>query len=937
MTQSATIESPTVRRVLKTGAFLLLLAVGASFARAQSSCPPTTLYGTGTAGTGGLAPALEALSVPVLGNAGFGFRATGAPANAPVGHLLGTTPTSQPILGFQLLVNAPLTRLAFADPTGTSAVVLGLPLDPLFAGLVIRSQAITLDPGAPQGIASTQGLAVPLCAASMTDVTVSNAVRVPAVKRLGLNLGTHDRWGAAKLLQNQLPNPGFEPGLFGTVWLADSSSTTDRFVVRDWTPGNAAHAPGFWNGAEFEIAHGPGAGTAGYVQAFTHQNGRLVFDLGNHGNVALQDRDVLFTRRRVAGTHGMNGGAGTPDPSNPHRGTQSLRLQPGENFGYVMDTSWRDGDRSSHKLLVVEGDWRIRLHARAANPGDEVRVRLRRDGSPPFNPTFLDRAFALGSAWTQYAETRTIAAGTDQTPDPWPVNTYRPALVFEVIVPSSNSGPVWIDDVELYRVDEATNPTVFTDRLVQRLADYRPGVLRWWGGQLGSTLENMTRSWPERLSTGFKPNGSSPGSWNYGAPDFLELCDHLDAEPWIVMPPTATAADLQGFVEYLAGTSGPMAARRQAQGRAAPWTTAFDRIHLEWSNEAWGSGAPGDPFAGSSVNGGVRLGRLADRAFEFVKASPWYAPNAARFDLVIGGQAGYSGRQAEIEANADDHDSTALAPYFGRLDTFGNAAEIYGPLFANPLYESLAPGGRMRQSWQHLQNASQGTELSIYEVNYHTTGIIPGLSATLRNDFVAGSSGALALPLTMLVHLTELGARNQCAFSALQYSYRFDTSGGWPPQQHQFVQVWGMLRDLYHFDVRRPTWVGVEVCNRAIFGDAITTTHGGDDPEWTQTPMNGIGTPTTVGYIQSFAFRDGSDYGIVLFNLSLDEHHGVRLVVPGSPQPNATMHRLEPADLALRNDRTELVAPTTEPITDFGTGYEMLLPPHSVRVVTWNQ
>jgi hypothetical protein len=242
----------------------------------------------------------------------------------------------------------------------------------------------------------------------------------------------------------------------------------------------------------------------------------------------------------------------------------------------------------------------------------------------------------------------------------------------------------------------------------------------------------------------------------------------------------------------------------------------------------------------------------------------------------------------------------------------------------------------MLQSHAFLQNGGNGTELAIYEVNYHTTAIVPGLSQTLRDEYVAGASGAIALPLTMLVHMTELGARTQCAFSSLQYSFRFDGSGGFPPQQDQFVQLWGMLRDLYHYDVRRPTWLGVELANKAIMGDAITTTRSGDDPTWTQSSINGVGSPTTVSFVQSFAFRDGSQFAIVLFNLSLDEHHGVRLDVPGVPLPDATMHRIEPASISDRNATSEVVHAEVDAITDFHDGYEMLLPPHSVRAVLWH-
>ena len=774
-----------------------------------------------------------------------------------------------------------------------------------------------------------------ICSVRVTDVDVSNTVRLSGAKRLGLNIGGHDRWEASKILKNQLPNPGFEAGVFGTVWLADASSTSDLYVPRDWNTNSGNHPAGFWNGAAFELVYGPGSGVSGSVQAFTHNGGNYAFDLGNNGGTQLNDRDVLFTRRTFTGTNGMNGSVGVADTAYPFSGTMSLRLQPGDDFSYVMDTSWRDGDQSSHKLMVVEGDWRIRLKARAANAGDQIRVRYYRDGGAPYNPTFLDRTFALGGNWATYQEDQTVVVGTDQTPEPWPTGVYRPALTFRIDVPASNTGQVWIDEVELYRVDDASNPTVFSDRFVQRLLGYQPGVLRWWAGQLGNTLENMTRSWPQRGTAGYKPSSTTPQSWNYGVEDFLKLCAHVGAEPWIVMPPTASQPDLLGFMEYLAGATGPMATRRILQGQTAPWTTVFDKIHLEWGNELWGSGTPGDPFGGASVHGGVRLGHLADRAFEFMKGSNWYAASASKLNFVIGGQAGYSGRQQEIEANADDHQSTALAPYFGVLNSFATTEEIYGPLFARPFFEAFASGGTMRQSKQHLVNGGNGTELSIYEVNYHTTQIIPGLTSQTRNEFVAGASGAVALPLAMLLYMTELGAREQCAFAACGYSFRFDTSGGWPPAQNQFVQVWGMLRDLYHYDLRRPTWLGAELANKAIMGDAITTTHTGANPTWTQSAINGVGTVTTVPYVQSFAFRDGNQYGVVLMNLSLDEHQGVRLNVPGTPLASANVYKIVPSNITDINATTEVVTMTSELLPNFHQAYEMILPPHTIHAVVW--
>lgn len=771
---------------------------------------------------------------------------------------------------------------------------------------------------------------------SATNVTVADTVRVAGVKKLGLNVGGQDRFGAAKILKNHLPNPGFEPGVFGTVWLAGTGSTSGTFVAgAGWGTANGQHAAGFWDGAAYEIVYGPAAGQSGTVSAFTHNGGNYQFNLGG-GTTALGSMDVMYTRRTFAGAQGIQGAVGVVDTASPFSGTQSLRLAASNDFSYVMDTSWRDGDQSSHKLLLVQGNWRVRFKARSTGGTEQIRARLYRDGGAPYNPTFIDQTFTVGTGWSTHTVAVNIAAGTDQAPDPWPAATYRPALIFRMNAPAGNTGNVWIDEVELICDDEATNPTSFNNRFVQRLQEYDPGVLRFWAGQLGETLDNQTQPAFLRGTCGYRPDSASPGTWNYGVHDFLALCQHIGAEPWYVMPPTASSQDILNFMEYLAGTTGTYATRRVNQGQTAPWTSVFTRIHLEFGNELWGAGTQGDPFGGASHNGGTRLGACADRFFTIMKSSPHYAAASGVLDLVIGGQAGFAGRQQQIEAASNDHDSTALAPYFGELqDGWATDAEMFGPLFAKPFYDCLNANGRLFQSNQFLVAGGNGTRMTIYEVNYHTTSIIAGLPTTTRNEFVAGASGAIALPLNMLLPMFEFGAIEQCAFTSLGYAYRFDTSGGFPPAQDQMVHVWGMLRDLYHYDLKRPTWLGVELANKAIMGDGITTTQTGDNPGWTQSAINGVGAATNVNYIQSFAFKQGNQYGIVLMNLDLTTQHGVRLYVPGTPAANANLWRIEPNNIRDQNTTSAAVNIQTSTITNFQTGFEMVLPRHSIRVITW--
>jgi hypothetical protein len=430
-----------------------------------------------------------------------------------------------------------------------------------------------------------------------------------------------------------------------------------------------------------------------------------------------------------------------------------------------------------------------------------------------------------------------------------------------------------------------------------------------------------------RKTQGYRPHNRVPSAYSYSLHEFLELCVEVGAEPWYVIPPTFSPEDMDGLAEYLAAPadgSHPYADHRAALGQTAPWTDVFPVIHLEFGNELWGAASGSDPFMGASLLGGTRLGQIAHDRFGIFQTNPFY--DAQDFDLIIGGQAGYPGRQGEIENNASNHDAIALAPYFGVLeDGYASDAEIFYPLFARPFDDVGA--GRVRQSWDSMQSVGQGTGLSIYELNFHTTNPNDGAPIGLRNDYVAGASGALALPLHMLVYLRDLEIRDQCAFSSLQYSYRMSND--------EYIRLWGMLRDLEATGRKRPTWLGVELVNRAIQGDMLTTVQSGDNPSWHQTAINGIENELDVNYVQSFAFRDGLRYAVVLFNLHLDETQRVSMSLPAPPGAQATLHQIAPASIYADNEDAEEVTIQAQIINNFSNLYQLDLPAHSVTVLTW--
>ncbi|MGB5075787.1 MAG: hypothetical protein WBQ23_16775, partial [Bacteroidota bacterium] len=758
---------------------------------------------------------------------------------------------------------------------------------------------------------------------SQTVVTITDSVLQPEVRRLGLNVGSRSQWGAAQHIKQLIDNPGFEAGDFASVILIDDGATANSVPMANWDVAwnndqyGIGWPEGFWDGAEYEIVWGNAKGRIGHVTSHRHAGGRNVFDLDGTG-VAPERMSVILLRRSLPGLGGITAvvDSTTIRPGSP--GRQSMKLTAGGfSFRFYMDSYWRDGDRTAGKLLLINGEYYFSIWAKAARVGEQLRVRFFREGEG----SFLDESIPLTTQWQRIERSFTVPEGADKL-GPYTDAEYHPILAFQLDAVGSGA-EVWVDDADLHAVGEQT-PGVFTDSYVDRMTELQPGVLRFWGAQLGASFESQIAVPGNRRTNGYSPQRRTADSYPYSLHEFLELCHHIGADPWYVMPPTFSPDEIAALVEYLAAPADdahPWAKQREEQGVSLPWTQIFKRIHIEFGNEMWGSGGGGDPFMGESVNGGVRLGSIANDRFTIMRAAPYFDANVIK--LVIGGQAGYAGRQREIQQNSSAHDAVALAPYFGTLDTWANDEEIYRPLFAMPFQEVAT--GRMRESRGYLDEG-QKTDMSIYEINFHTTsGNAP---IGIRNDFLTGMGGAIALPLSMLLYQRDLGAIDQCAFSSLQYSFRLGSG--------EYARLWGMLRDVEATGRKRPTWLGVETVNKVIGGQQLRTAQSGDTPVWTQPAINGIDAPITVEEVQSFAFADGGQRGLVLFNLSLDQEREVRLRLPEPPSETAMHFKLTSASMHDNNEDSLMIMIDSVLVQDFSDWYSLTLPPHSVHALRWN-
>jgi hypothetical protein len=798
----------------------------------------------------------------------------------------------------------------------------------------VARQKAAESPEISQDIAYVAGPKAAAAVGDPTTITVTDEVIVPQAKRLGINLGHHDRWGAGQLLKNLISNPGFEPGMYNTILHITSGATGTR-VQQDFWDANwnkdaqsIGQPAGFWQGGQYEWLYGDAKGRKGTITSFTHENdplGNNRYTFYMNPSVPTPKRwDAMIARQILPGINGDMSRVDTTTKRPDSPGTQSMRLTyPGAEWmsawDYYMDSYHRDGDRSADKLYIVEGNWRCAFWAKGKRNGDRIRVRFFRNDD---TPSFIDQTFELTTGWQRFVADDFVPKGTDVYPTP--AGSNPSILVLSFYLPVSGS-EVWIDDLALQNMDDK-NPTVFRDKVIDRLKELKPGVLRYWGSQLGDTLDNQLARPFARKTHGYRPHERKAVNIDFSLHEFLTLCREVGAEPWYVMPPTFSESDLRNLVEYLSAPAGqghPYAETRSSLGQVEPWTTVFNEVHIEFGNEMWGSASGSDPFWGASALGGPRLGAIANDRFTIMRGSPFF--DDAKLNLIIGGQAGWPGTQYDIENNSSAHNEIAIAPYFGHLNTFNTFEEIFYPLFARAQWD--IDGGMVQQSDYHIGRTGATTRMAVYEINFHTTGG-PAPEA-LRNDFLTSQAGGVALPLYMLKYQKEFGMKNLCSFLFNGYSFRM-TNG-------EYARVWGMMRDLFATGRKRPTWLGVELTNKVIRGDMIAANHSGANPGWTQAAINDVGEGTYTDYIQSFAFKDEKGYGVVLFNLNLHDSLSVNVDMPsGASNMRVEQYQLYANSVQDDNETSEQVRIIGLKPDLIGGDFSTTLPPHSVTAYVFN-
>ena len=585
-----------------------------------------------------------------------------------------------------------------------------------------------------------------------------------AVPRIGLNLGGSSTWGADQLINNVLKNPGFEAVLDRTLVIAKDIS---RNTVTDDNPW-LARPDGFWDGGRFDVRTGPAAGSGGQVLESTRADAksatRFYLDPFPAGLASGDALSVSITRASdkvpmwwSSGDGRVSTSTAQARPGSP--GLQSAHLIAGPGAPVKL-VHYLDmiGQRAG-KLLLVNGEWTLSVWARSNTPKQILQLRFQRQGTP----AFVQESVQLGRDWKLY----TFSFRASEQPQPAPAPPLE--LSFGI-----DGGDAWLDDAALGRSQSGAGG--FRSEVVDMLKQLKPGYLRDWQGQLGDSIANRLAEPFARHPTRYR-TGDSELQYLYSLPEFFELCAAVGAQPWVVAPTLSTDAEWLALGAWL----------KQAAARHG-----MRDIVVEFGNENWNA-----IFRPAGMMNPLTQAEAADRAFRLLKTG---AAGFKGLRLVVNAQFVNSGNVGQIARASREANMVAVAPYFLFSLPALTPKQAVAAAFADD--DSLIRAD--------LQQARQnGKQLTVYEVNFHTTEGDAGTA--LRNTAVTDAHSGAALARRLLQSM-QAGVREQMVYVLAAFDFKASGDRG-------LVRLWGIARDLAPGQLR-PTGLALQLLNEAVGGDA---------------------------------------------------------------------------------------------------------------------
>ena len=746
-----------------------------------------------------------------------------------------------------------------------------------------------------------------------TNIQISNAVVQSSTHRLGINLGDQSYWDSGQMMKNLVfTNPGFE-GLKYRVILHCTAVTASTCVDDN---GYNGQPTGYWAGATFLVITGNAYGASGTVLTNTQSatscgNCGPTIQFGQNVNMAVGDYVEVSKYFPGAGDAGWwddtkNGGTITTesnDLSSETPGKQALLLSASGSSQQAIVTQYFDS-YSKLSFIQLNGSFEVTFRAKGVGGNNQLYVNVIR--STPGASPFLSQTVALTDSWKDYQLTFN-ASETGSA-----VGTV--ALGF-----TAAGASVELDDVSLDQTNSsASNPTAFRDDVINALKQLNPGTIRMMaaGAALGSDIPNQLQVPFGRYRAGFNADAVTEANVAYGIHEFLQLCQTVGADPWITIPTSTTPQEMTEFIQYLTGNgSDSFSALRIARGQTAPWTSVFNKIHIELGNETWNGDFKGESMALAGYP------QWANHLFAAARQTGGYLPS--KFDLVLDGWSQVPWYDTQLLLVSTQHDSIDMAPYLMYSLNNEPQATMFGAMMAEPEMFEL-PGGEVNQIVTGAQTAPTPTAVSVYEENI---GSMIGSPTQAQLDALAPSVAAGVATADHMLQMMRLGVQYQNTFSLPQFAFK--RSDGLT------VKLWGTVVDMGTTNRRRPQFLTQALANSVIGGYMLQTTQSGANPTWNQPLSSDSVQLNGAHYLQSFAFLDGTTASTVLFNLNLTNALPVTFSGPNAPTGTVQISQVTSANMTDNNETSLVVQPTTRTLSAFNPAATLSLPPFSMTVMKW--
>lgn len=321
---------------------------------------------------------------------------------------------------------------------------------------------------------------------------------------------------------------------------------------------------------------------------------------------------------------------------------------------------------------------------------------------------------------------------------------------------------------------------------------------------------------------------ASPGSDSAPAParapatlnmaEAMRLTRELRAQPWIVIEAYASEAEMQDLIAYLAGSvDEPLGQLRLEQGSASPWTSVFERIYLEFTDDTDVYKTPEDKAA------------FANHMKNAAESSPQYTQIKNKLVFVDGmdyagarmlSAADFHGLDFPVHKDEEAHSSSfegirqlyqsyRLAAPRQMESGSGSPPELLRSLQKSPINETLTPAEEL---FLLLYDYGEGTALINLDFDFAPHEPLFELSRLSEDSYRLGlmeteelqvlsfSNGQnptifvwSAAPTRASIRLNTGAAQDQLKISYYDRNLQLQSTGAYPGDDREISLLPGML------------------------------------------------------------------------------------------------------------------------------------------------